>query len=70
LEPKEIDALIGRNRPSFNSFAITLRDLGWEALRASEAKNTEALLDIGGRMQETCEGCHQAFWYPNAGTPP
>ncbi len=70
LEPAEITALINRNRPRFNSFATTLRSLGWEALRASEAKSTDALLDIGGRMQEVCEGCHQAFWYPNASAPP
>ena len=70
LEPSEITALIGRNRISFNSFATALRDLGWEALRASETKRTEELLDIGGRMQETCEGCHQTFWYPNASAPP
>jgi len=70
LEPAEITALINRNRPGFNSFATTLRSLGWEALQASEAKSTDALLDIGGRMQEVCEGCHQAFWYPNASAPP
>jgi hypothetical protein len=69
LEPTEIDVLIDRNRPGFNSFATALRDLGWEALRASEAKNTESLLEIGGRMQEVCEGCHQTFWYPNASVP-
>jgi hypothetical protein len=69
LEPSDITALINRNRSGFNSFATALRDLGWEALRASEAKNTDALLDIGGRMQETCEGCHQTFWYPNASAP-
>lgn len=69
LEPTEIDALISRNRAGFNSFATALRGLGWEALRASEAKSTEALLEIGGRMQETCEGCHQTFWYPNASVP-
>ncbi len=69
LEPAEITALINRNRSGFNSFATALRSAGWEALQASEAKNTEALLDIGGRMQETCEGCHQTFWYPNASAP-
>lgn len=69
LEPSEITALIGRNRIGFNAFATALRDLGWEALRATEAKNTDALLDIGGRMQEVCEGCHQTFWYPNASAP-
>lgn len=69
LEPAEIMVLINRNRAGFNSFAAGLRDLGWEALRASEAQSTEALLDVGGRMQEACEGCHQTFWYPNAGAP-
>jgi hypothetical protein len=69
LEPTEIAALINRNRADFNSFATELRNLGWEALRASEAKSTDALLDVGGRMQEVCEGCHQTFWYPNAGAP-
>jgi hypothetical protein len=70
LEPSEITALIGRNRTGFNALAIALRDLGWEALRATEAERTDALLDIGGRMQEVCEGCHQTFWYPNASAPP
>jgi hypothetical protein len=69
LEPAEITALINRNRPGFNSFAVALRGLGWEALQASEARNPTLLLDIGGRMQEVCEGCHQTFWYPNASTP-
>jgi hypothetical protein len=69
LEPSQITALINGNRPGFNSFATALRGLGFEALRASEAKNTDALLDIGGRMQEVCEGCHQTFWYPNASAP-
>jgi hypothetical protein len=69
LEPEQVVVLINRNRAGFNSFAAALRDLGWEALRASEAKSTDALLDVGGRLQEVCEGCHQTFWYPNAGAP-
>lgn len=69
LEPAEITALINRNRPGFNSFALTLRTLGWEALQASEAKSPDLLLEVGGRIQEVCEGCHQMFWYPNASAP-
>jgi hypothetical protein len=69
LEPAQIAALVNRNRAGFDSFATALRDLGWEALRATEAKNTASLLDIGGRMEEVCEGCHQTFWYPNASAP-
>jgi hypothetical protein len=69
LEPAEIAALINRNRRSFDGFARALQAVGLEALRASEAKNTGSLLEIGGRMQEVCESCHQAFWYPNQGPP-
>jgi cytochrome c556 len=37
-----------------------------EALRASEAKNVDLLVEIGGRMEDVCETCHQTFWYPQA----
>jgi cytochrome c556 len=43
-----------------------LQALGLEALRASEAKNVPLLEDIGGRMEDVCESCHQTFWYPQA----
>ena len=67
LEPAEITALINQNRRSFDAFAKALQVLGLEALRASEAQNAALLLDIGGRMQDICESCHQTFWYPNPG---
>jgi hypothetical protein len=69
LEPTEITALINRNRGGFDRHAVALRTLGWEALQVSEAKNADMLLDVGGRIQEVCESCHQAFWYPNATAP-
>jgi hypothetical protein len=64
LEPPEITALIKKERKSFDAFAKALQDLGLEALRASEAKSVPSLEDIGGRMENVCEGCHQTFWYP------
>jgi hypothetical protein len=67
LEPAEITALVNRNRKEFDAFAEALQGLGLEALRASDAKNPALLLDIGGRMQDICESCHQTFWYPNPG---
>ncbi len=69
LEPAEIDALISKNRKSFDAFAKALQGLGVEALRASDAKNTALLMDVGGRMQDVCEGCHQTFWYPGEKRP-
>jgi hypothetical protein len=64
LEPPQITVLIKRNRQSFNGFAKALQDLGVEALRAAEAKDPMQIIDIGGRMENVCEGCHQTFWYP------
>jgi hypothetical protein len=66
LEPAEMTALIKKNRKSFNAFAKALQGLGLEALRASEAKNVDQLVEIGGRMEDVCESCHQTFWYPQA----
>src|SRR5436853_146366 len=69
LEPGEIAALIAKNRNSFDGFALALQQVALQALRATDAKNSALLLDAGGQMEEVCEGCHQAFWYPYAGAP-
>jgi hypothetical protein len=66
LEPAQITPLINNDRKSFDAFAGALQALGLEALRASDARNSALLLDIGARMETVCEGCHQAFWYPSA----
>ena len=64
LEPAEIAALIRKNRRAFDGFARELQSLAAEALRATDRKDVPALLDIGARMDEVCESCHQTFWYP------
>jgi hypothetical protein len=64
LEPAQITALIRKNRRTFDAFARSLQVLGLEALRASEAKNADVLMDVGARMENVCESCHQRFWYP------
>jgi hypothetical protein len=71
LEGPEIDALIKKNQAGFNAFADALQAVGVEALHATEAKDSDALLEIGAKMEEVCESCHQTFWYPQAKvTPP
>jgi hypothetical protein len=69
LEPVQITALIKKNRKGFDGFAKALQVLGLEALRASEAKNADLLMDVGARMENVCESCHQTFWYPNVSSP-
>ena len=65
LEPAQITELIKKNRKRFNTFANALQTLGLEALRASDAQDSNLLMDVGARMEEVCESCHQAFWYPS-----
>jgi hypothetical protein len=66
LEPAEMTQLIKKQRKSFDAFAKALQALGLEALRAADAKDGATLIEIGGRMENVCEGCHQTFWYPQA----
>ncbi len=65
LEPAEITVLIGKEREGFDAFAMALQAIGVEALQAIEAKNADRLIEVGGRMEEVCESCHQTFWYPH-----
>ena len=64
LEPPEITVLMREQRKSFEAFARALQSVGLEAVRAIDAKDTSALLEIGAQMESVCEGCHQTFWYP------
>jgi hypothetical protein len=64
LEPAEITALVKKKRKSFDAFARALQAIGSEALRAIEAKDTDQLIEVGGRIEEVCESCHKTFWYP------
>jgi hypothetical protein len=64
LEPEEIAVLIKENRRAFDTFAKELQSLGLEALRATERKDPNSLIEIGARMENVYESCHQTFWYP------
>jgi hypothetical protein len=69
LEPPEIIALIKKNRRGFDGFAKALQAAAVDALKASEKKDADLLMDSGTRMENVCESCHQTFWYPHAGAP-
>jgi hypothetical protein len=64
LEPPQINVLLREKRESFDAFARALQVVGMEALGAIDARNTALLLEVGARMENVCEGCHQTFWYP------
>jgi hypothetical protein len=66
LDPQEVEKLITENRDGWNVFVQDFQESMKTALGAIDAKNTEALLDAGEKIDTTCENCHQTFWFPNA----
>lgn len=63
--PEEIQKSIAANPKMFTLYAQQLRVRAEEALAAIEAKNPTAFLEVGGRINASCEQCHKIFWYPN-----
>jgi len=46
------------------NFEIATKFARQTVKRAADAKNAKAIMDIGARMENVCESCHQTFWYP------
>ena len=70
LEPEEMQALIDKDRDKWNKRAKALHDASLQVLQAIDAKNVGALTDLGERIDNACENCHLAYWYPNQVLPP
>jgi hypothetical protein len=66
LAPEEVRALIDKNPDGWNFFVQQFQDSLTPTLAAIDAKNPQALIDAGEKVDETCENCHQVFWFPNA----
>jgi hypothetical protein len=69
LEPEEMDALIAKDRAAWNRRATALHDAALQTLTAIDAKNAEKVFELGATIEETCEGCHRHYWYPNEVVP-
>jgi hypothetical protein len=65
LEPEQIRARIDSDPATFVRHARELQDAAMVALRASEAKDKEALFRSAEVIDRACESCHLNYWYPN-----
>jgi len=70
LDSTQIEALITARRNEFNAFAAALRTVSLTALSAIDARDPVRLVSAGGALDQVCESCHLAFWYPNQVIPP
>jgi cytochrome c556 len=69
LEPAEMEVLIDKDRAAFNRRAKALHEAGMAALAAADAKDAEKLFEVGEQIENSCEGCHANYWYPNEKIP-
>lgn len=64
LQPAAIEALIANERPAWVAHAAVLHATAMQALAAVDARDTDKISEVGGAIDEACEGCHLQFWYP------
>ena len=64
LPPAQIQALIDGDRARFIAGAHTLQEAAMTALKASDARNKDALFEACERIDKACENCHLHYWYP------
>jgi hypothetical protein len=69
LSPKMMQQRIDANRAAFDGFVQALRSVAIEALEAIDAKDPARLMDAGGKIDQVCEDCHLAYWYPPDAAP-
>ena len=65
LQPAQVQALIEGDRALFLDRARSLQEAGTLALKASDAKDKDALFAACERLDKACENCHLKYWYPN-----
>lgn len=64
LEPSEIAALMVSNRAAWVGYAHALQATAIQALAAIDARDLDAITEVGGAIDAACESCHTQFWYP------
>lgn len=70
LEPEEMDVLINNDRETWNRLAKGLHEASVAVLQAIDAKDAQAVFDVGDQIEMACENCHSTYWYPNQPLPP
>lgn len=60
----QIAASIAADPARFAAFARALQQTVEPALAAIDRRDADALFEAGGAIDEACEACHRAFWYP------
>jgi hypothetical protein len=64
LSPEQIQAKIDQDRALWNKHVNQLRDDALKVLAIVNARNADALFQVGSDIDRACENCHLEYWYP------
>jgi hypothetical protein len=64
LSPTQIQAKLDKDPVLWIAKIQALRNAGLEVLEIVKKKDTNALWQAGGDLDEACESCHLEYWYP------
>ena len=65
LTPAEIQKKIDANREAWVKHVLQLQSVATQALKTTQARDPQALFDVGEHIEKACESCHMEFWYPD-----
>jgi hypothetical protein len=64
LSPAQIKAKLERDPVLWNAKIEALRNVGLQVLDIVKRKDVKELWDAAENLDEACESCHIAYWYP------
>ena len=64
--PEEIQAMVAANPRGWLNYIQQMQQSTRSTLETIERKDVQGLMDVGGQINNACQGCHAEFWYrPN-----
>jgi hypothetical protein len=64
LSPAQISAKVEKDPVEWNARIEALRNVGREVLDIVQRRDVDELWDAAENLDQACEGCHRAYWYP------
>ena len=64
LSPAQIKAKLDADPVLWDAKVQALRNVGLQVLEIAKRKNAQELWDAGDNLDQACENCHLAYWYP------
>jgi hypothetical protein len=64
LSPTQIQAKLDNDPVLWTAKIQALRNVGLEVLEIVKKKDSNALWQAGGDLDDACEACHLEYWYP------